>query len=302
MDTLLSLRVLAAVAEHKSFSFVAERMDLSAAMTSKHVQHIESRVGARLLNRNSRNVSVTEAGARYLATVRPLLEGLEEAEAQLSENTLGAHGTLKVSMPVWMANPSFARIAAAYHAHNPNVVLDLDLSGQKINLVEEGIDLALRVAMTLDESLIARKLVQVEFPLLASPEFLEKHGRPDKLDDLNDAPFLVYNQMATGGRIRYGEGEGALDIKFTPVLLSGNETLIQLAAREGMGYAFLPHWLAIDDIASGLLEPVLPDVKWPKVPLYAIYPDRSYLPAKVRSFLDFLAGPDGLGAENAGNK
>lgn len=296
MDTLLSLRVLAAVAEHKSFSLVAERMNLSAAMTSKHVQNIEARVGARLLNRNSRNVSITEAGVQYLATVRPLLEGLEEAEAQLSETSKGAHGTLKVSMPVWMANAAFARLVAAYHLHNPNVILDLDLSGRKINLVEEGIDLALRVAFTLDESLIARKLAQMSFQLVAAPEFLDQQGRPEALCDLNGMPFLVYTHVAAGGSIRYGVGETAEDIKFKPVLLSGNETLIHQAVRVGMGYAVLPQWLASDDIASGVLEPVLPSVACPEVPLYAIYPDRSYLPAKVRSFLDFLAGPDGFGA------
>lgn len=296
MDTLLSLRVLAAVAEHKSFAFVAARLGLSPAMTSKHVQHIEARVGARLLNRNSRNVSLTEAGARYLMTVRPLLEGLEEAEAQLSETTLAAHGTLKVSMPVWMANPAFARMLAAYSGGNPNVVLDLDLSGRKINLVEEGVDLALRVATTLDESLIARKLTQVKFPLVASPAFLDRFGRPDTVDDLSDAPFLMYIQMAAGGHVRFGDGVDAFDIRFAPVLQSGNETLIHLAAREGMGFAFLPHWLTREDLANGHLESVLPGTNWPEVPLYAIYPDRSYLPAKVRSFLDFLAGPRGLDA------
>ncbi|MFK7993076.1 MAG: LysR family transcriptional regulator [Granulosicoccus sp.] len=296
MDTLQSLQVLAAVAEHKSFAFVSGRMGLSPAMTSKHVQHIEARVGARLLNRNSRNVSLTEAGARYLATVKPLLEGLDEAESQLSESTLAASGTLKVSMPVWMSNPFFARIIAAFHEDNPNVVLDLDLSGRKINLVEEGIDLALRVARSLDDGLIARTLTHVEFPVVASPGFLDRYGRPETSDDLSDAPFLVYSQAVTGGRIRFGEGENAMDIKISPVLKSGNENLIQLAAREGMGFAFLPHWLARDDFTNGLLEPVMPNTQWPKVPLYAIYPDRSYLPAKVRSFLDFLAGPKGLEA------
>ena len=282
MDTLLSLRVVATVAEHSSFAVAADRLNLSPAMASKHVQHVEARVGARLLNRNSRNVSLTEAGTRYLATVRPLLEGLDEAEAQLSEATLAAYGTLKVSMPVWMANPFFARIIAAYHAENPNVVLDLDLSGRKINLVEEGVDLALRVARTLDDNLIARKLAQVEFPLVAAPEFLDRIGRPGAVADLTDAPFLIYSQITTTGHIRFGEGADALDIRFKPVLQTRNETLIQLAAREAMGYAFMPHWLINEDLQKGLLERVLPDNAWPKVPLYAIYPDRSYLSHPVR--------------------
>lgn len=293
MDSLRSLQVLAAVAETKSFSAVAARMGLSPAMTSKHVQHIEARVGARLLNRNSRNVSLTEAGARYLETVRPLLEGLEEAENQLSSATLAPRGRLKISMPVWMANGAFARILTAYHRENPEVVIDLDLSGRKINMVEEGVDLALRVAHTLDEGLIARKLVDMAFRMVASPAFLDRYGRPKVADDLTGAPMMAYSQVAATGRVRFGGAEG-LDVKLSPTLVTGNESLIHLLALEGMGFAMLPDWLTQDDLATGRLETVLTGTVWPRVPLHAVYADRSYLPAKVRSFLDFLAGPDGL--------
>ncbi|WP_299810939.1 LysR family transcriptional regulator [uncultured Roseibium sp.] len=295
MDTLLSLRVFAEVAEHRSFAFVAERLKLSPAMTTKHVQHLETRVGARLLNRNNRNVSLTEAGVLYLASVRPLLEGLAETEAQLSETTLAAKGTLKISMPVWMANPMFGRIMAAYHAENPEVVLDFDLNSKKVNMVEEGIDLALRAAPTLDDGLIARKLAYVDFPLVASPGFLDRFGRPTTFDDLSGAPFLIYSPMVIGDRLRLREYADLPDIRYKLVMQSENETLIQIGVREGMGFTFLPYWLAKDDLATGRLETVLPDEIWPRVPISAIYPDRSYLPAKVRSFLDFLTGPEGLG-------
>lgn len=294
MDTLLSLRVLAAVAEHKSFAFVAKTLGISKAMTSKHVQHIEARVGARLLYRNSRNVSLTEAGARYLATVRPLLEGLNDAEVALSEAAQTAQGTLRVTTPVWMANPPFAAILAQYHRENPGVILDLDLSGRKINLVEEGVDLAIRVAASLDDGLIARRLGEVEFPLVASPSFLDAFGRPTSVDDLSGAPLMLYTQMETSGRIRFGSGEDALDIRFTPAMRTGNEILIHLGAQQGMGFAFVPHWLAANDLEHGVLERVLPDTPWPRVPLFAVYADRKYLPAKVRTFLDFLAGPKGV--------
>ncbi|MFK8036384.1 MAG: LysR family transcriptional regulator [Hyphomicrobiales bacterium] len=293
MDTLLSLRVFASVAEHKSFTAVAQRMNLSPAMTSKHVQHVETRVGARLLNRNSRNVSVTEAGAQYLLTVRPLLEGLEEAEAQLSNDTIAPRGVLKISMPVWLSNPAFANILASYQHKNPLVTFDIDLSGRKINLVEEGFDLALRVTAALDEGLIARKLTEVMFQLVAAPSFLNQAKRPRSVDDLKDAPMLAYSQVAPDGRIRFG-GENGLDVKLRPVLVSGNESLIHLSALAGMGYAMLPNWITRNDLAAGRLELTLPDVDWPKLHVNAIYADRSYLPAKTRSFLDYLAGPHGL--------
>ncbi len=293
MDTLLSLRVFAEVAEHRNFAAVAQRMGLSPAMTSKHVQHVEARVGARLLNRNSRNVSLTEAGAQYLRTVRPLIEGLAEAEAQLTTDALSPRGILKISMPVWLSNPAFARILAAYHQQNPHVRFDLDLSGRKINMVEEGIDLALRVAFKLDEGLIARKLAEVTFQLVAAPAFLDRFGRPETAEDLHDAPLLAYAQVAPDGRIRFGGAEG-LDVKLRPVMVSGNEDILHHAAIAGMGFGMLPNWATRDDLASGRLEVVLPGFPWPKLPIQAIYADRSYMPAKVRSFLDFLAGPEGV--------
>ncbi|MEP3199596.1 MAG: LysR family transcriptional regulator [Lentilitoribacter sp.] len=293
MDTLLSLRVLLAVTDHKSFTAAAKQLNLSPAMASKHVQHIETRVGARLLNRNSRNVSLTEAGAQYLSSARPLLEGLEEAENQLSHDRIVPRGTLKISMPVWMANPHFASLLAQYQLKNPHVKFDIDLSGRKINLVEEGYDLALRVAMDLDEGLIARKLTEITFHLVASPAFLDKTFRPTSTDDLTNAPILAYSHVAPDGHIQFGDDKG-LDVKFEPVLISDNEHLLHLSALSGMGYSMLPNWITRDDLASKRLELILPEIKWPKLHINAIYADRSYLPAKVRSFLDFLAGPEGL--------
>lgn len=293
MDTLLSLRVFAEVAEHKNFSAVADRLNISPAMTSKHVKHVEARVGARLLNRNSRNVSLTEAGAEYLQTIRPLLDGLAEAEAQLTKDSLSPRGTLRMSMPVWMSNPAFANILAAYHQQNPHVTFDIDLSGRKINMVEEGIDLALRVGFKLDDGLIARKLGDVTFQMAAAPAFLDSFGRPETPDDLNDAPILAYSQVAADGRIKFG-GEKGVDLKLRPILVSSNESILHQAAVAGMGFAMLPNWAAQNDVKGGQLETILPETVWPKLPIQAIYADRSYLPAKVRSFLDFLAGPEGL--------
>lgn len=293
MDTLLSLRVFVEVAERKNFSAVAERLNISPAMTSKHVKHVEARVGARLLNRNSRNVSLTEAGAQYLQTLRPLLDGLTEAEAQLSTNRIAPRGTLKMSMPVWLSNPAFAHILATYHHQNPHVTFDIDLSGRKINMVEEGVDLALRVAFKLDDGLIARKLAEVSFQMVAAPSFLDRVGRPQSADDLHDAPMLAYSHVAADGRVKFG-GEAGMDVKLRPILTSENETMLQQAAVAGMGFAILPNWATRDDLMNGQLEAVLPELDWPKLHVQAIYADRSFLPAKVRSFLDFLAGPDGF--------
>jgi len=297
MDSLLSLRVFAAVADAKSFAAVADRLGLSAAMTSKHVQHIEAEVGARLLNRTSRSVSLTEAGAIYLAAVRPLLEGLDEAGARLAQSTLDPRGTLKISLPVWLAEPGFVRVLAAYRARFPAVHLDLDLSGRQVNLVEDGYDLALRVSPALDEGLIARRLADITFHIVATPGLLDRIGRPREVADLTGAPFLAYSPISAGGRVRLGLGQNAPEIRMTPVLQSANETVLFQAALEGMGIAIMPHLAVRSHLAEGRLEQLLPDLPAPTVGLSAIYPDRSYLPAKTRSFLDFLAGPEGFGGQ-----
>ena len=295
MDTLLSLRVFAAVADAKSFSTVAERLGLSAAMTSKHVQHVEAQVGARLLNRTSRSVSMTEAGAIYLAAVRPLLEGLDDVGARIAQSTIYPRGTLKISLPVWLAEPGFVRMLAAYQASYPAVTLDLDLSGRQVNLVEDGYDLALRVSPTLDEGLIARRLTEVSFLLVSAPRLLDRIGRPKEVADLTGAPFLAYSPVSTGGRVRLGLGPHAPETRMHPVLQSTNETVLFQAALEGMGIAIMPHLAARPYLANGSLERLLPDLPPPTVGLAAIYPDRSYLPAKTRSLLDFLAGSEGFG-------
>lgn len=298
MDGLVGLRVFALVAELRNFSAAADRLGLSPAMVSKHVQAVEARVGARLLNRTSRSVSMTEAGAVYLSTVRSLLDGLDQTEAQLAQTALSPRGVLKVSLPVWMANPAFARLLAAFHARNPVVTLDLDLSGRKVNLVDEGFDLALRVTPTLDEALIAQRLATIDFVMVGTPDLLDRLGRPQGIEGLKGAPFLAYSAVAPDGRVRLGKGPDAPELHLRPVLISGNETLLHFAAREGLGLSFMPHWLIRDDLAGGVLEPVLPRELWPAVTLHAVYPNRSYLPAKVRSFLDFLSGPDGMGGQD----
>ena len=294
MDSLLSLRVFAAVAEARSFVAAADRLGLSAAMTSKHVQHVEARVGARLLNRTSRRVSLTEAGAIYLATIRNLLEGLEEAEARLSETNVEPRGTLKISLPVWFGATGFTRLLAAYRSRYPYVQFDIDLSGRQVNLVEDAYDLALRVTPSLDEGLIARRLMDITFYLVAAPSLLDRIGRPGTIEDLNGMPLLAYTPVSTDGRMRLGRGPQAPEVRMTPVIQSANEALLFQAALEGMGVAIMPHPVARNHLLSSALERLLPDQIGPEVTLSAIYPNRSFLAAKTRSFLDFLAGPNGL--------
>lgn len=288
MDTLTSLRVFAAVADFKSFAQAADRLGLSPAMASKHVQHLEQRVGSRLLNRTSRNVSLTEAGTLYRDRVRAVLENLDDVEAELAQATLVPRGVLKVSFPIWIVTASLARMIAEYKEACPEVVLDIDFSGQMVNLVEEGFDLAFRSTPNPDEALISRKLPPMTFALYASPGFLDRDGRPTSLADLEGKPFMAYTPVADQGVVRIPQGAETKVVRFKPVLKSANEALLLLAASEGMGYCFLPSWIVREEVAAGRLERVLVQEIEIVVSFYAVYPNRGFLPAKTRSFLDFV--------------
>jgi len=288
MDTLLSLKVFCLVAELKSFSAAAERLGLSPAMASKHVMHLERRLATRLLNRTSRHVSLSEAGALYFEQVRPMLETLEEAEAIVGKAALTPRGTLKLSGPVWLANPVFARLLADYQARYPQVRFDIDLSGRMVNLVDEGFDLALRATRDPAEGLIARRLADVAFYLVASPAYFRRAGRPASVGELNGHALLAYTVLPLGPGFATLGASGSRKIKFAPVMQSANETLLHMAALEGMGMTLLPKWLVEADLAAGRLEMVLSDRAAFQVPFYGVYPSRKYLSAKVRTFLDFI--------------
>ncbi|WP_439395956.1 LysR family transcriptional regulator [Bradyrhizobium sp. PMVTL-01] len=288
MDSLVSMRVFCLVAELKSFATAAQRLRISPAMASKHVMQLEKRLGTRLLNRTSRRVSLSESGAIYFEQARQMLDSLDEVEAAVSHATVVPRGTLRLTAPVWMANTIFVSVLADYQARYPEVRLDIDLSGRLVNLVEEGFDLALRATGAPDEALIARPITGVPFYMVAAPAFLKRAGRPKTLADLSGQALLHY-ALYPGESFSFEGEQGPETVKLNPVLRSGNETLLHMAALEGMGLAFLPKWLVTADIAAGRLEHVMPGHIVFVGKLFAVYPSRKYLSAKVRTFIDFVA-------------
>jgi len=288
MDSLVSMRVFCLVAELKSFAAAAQRLRISPAMASKHVMQLEKRLGTRLLNRTSRRVSLSESGTLYFEQTRQMLDSLDEVEAAVSHATVVPRGTLRLTAPVWMANTIFASVLADYQARYPDVRLDVDLSGRLVNLVEEGFDLALRATAAPDEALIARPITNVPFYMVAAPAYLKRAGRPAKLADIAGHALLHY-ALYSGESFSFEGENGPETIKLDPVLRSANETLLHMAALEGMGLAFLPKWLVAADIAAGRLEHVMPDHVVFVGKLFAVYPSRKYLSAKVRTFIDFVA-------------
>ncbi len=295
MDTLRSMRVFRAVVELDSFVRASERLGLSPAMVSKHVMHLERHLDARLLNRSSRHLSLTEIGKVYFEQCRDMLDNLDEVEATVGRTTVVPRGILRLSAPVWFANPIFTRTLAAYRERFPEVTFDIDLSGRVVNLVEEGFDLALRVSQAPSPALITRPVGKVRFYLVAAPAYLARFGTPRLPQELAAHAMISYSLMTSGNELSFDGPQGGITVKFQPVLQSNNASLLHAAALDAMGIALLPSWQADADLAGGRLVRLFGDTTLIGGQVHAVYTSRRYLSSKVRTFIDFLAEEGGLG-------
>ena len=291
MDTLVSMRVFRWVVELESFVAAADRMEMSAAMVSKHVMHLERHLGGRLLNRTSRHLSLTEIGTVYFEQCCEMLDRLDEVEATVSRATVVPSGILKISAPDWFANRIFTQAIADYRTQFPAVTLEIDLSGRIVNLVEEGFDLALRAThRSLSATLIYRAIAPIQLRIVAAPAYLHRAGKPTQPEELSQHAMMTYSVMPESEVPLIGS-MGKISAKLNPlsVLRTNNVNLIHEAAVNGMGISLLPTWLIGDDIAAGYLEEVLPEYHLLPSTLYAVYPSRKYLSSKVRTFVDFMS-------------
>jgi len=288
MDRLTSLRVFREVVDAGSFTTAAVRLGLSAPMASKHVAQLERSLGARLLNRSSRHLSLTEAGEAWYGQSAQALDLLDAAEASIGRKNEAPRGLLKVSAPVWCATPHFARALAAYREACPEVLVDMHLENRKVDLAADGYDLALRATQEPSPALIARPLCRVQFHLVAAPALLARHGEPALPAELARLGAIVPSYVNIEGLSLKGPGGRQAPLRLSPVLRSDDTTLTLHAVRAGMGLSFLPAWLVDDDLARGALVRVVPDFSAPAVTLFAVYTSRQHMAPKLRSFIDFV--------------
>ncbi|MEQ6333954.1 LysR family transcriptional regulator [Sphingobium sp. MK2] len=289
MDRLASLRILIAVTDNNGFRAAAQRLRISPAMVSKHVAQLEDRLGLRLLNRNSRHVSLTEEGEIYVARARRILEELEELDETLTDRSAGIRGNVSLTAPVWMANPHFVAILASFMHNHPLIRLDINLSGRRANLLDEGYDLALRVGPNREPGHISRVIGEVQFHLLASPALKKTMGDPQNREDLCGQKLLAYAGFADRQHLFFGGGADSPKLTLPVAMSSENETLLRLAALEGLGIAFLPDWLIAKDLANGKLVKVLSDDPGLTTNIHAVYPSRRLVPSRVRALIDHFA-------------
>ncbi|MGO8916713.1 MAG: LysR family transcriptional regulator [Stellaceae bacterium] len=289
MDRLTSLEVFVKVVESQSFAAAAREVGLSPAMVSKHIQALEERLGARLLNRTTRRLSLTEVGRGYFERARQLLTELEEADRAASDLQAAPRGLLKMNAPFSFGIRHVGPAVAAYLAAYPEVSIDISLNDRYVDILAEGVDLALRIGRLADSSLIARRLAPIRLVVCAAPAYLERHGTPRTPQDLAAHNCLLYTYASTVDEWRFiGPGGEDAVVRVSGHLLANNGDIIVAAALDGLGIALAPTFMAGEHVQAAKLVTLLPGYAAPEGALYAVYPPGRHLSPKLRSFVDFL--------------
>lgn len=291
MDTLVSMKVFRHVVEVGSFVGAAERMEMSAAMASKHVMHLEQQLGARLLNRTTRRVAPTEAGREYFERLSQVLTELEEAEQVVGAASVVPQGRLRVSSLSAFGLSYVMSAVADYAAQYPQVTVDMTLSDRVVELIDEGFDVAIRASPSglKSSSLIARQIATAHLVLCASPEYLRRHGTPLRIADLSRHNYLQYAGVAAP-ELGPANGDGGPRMRLSGNLIVNHLEAQRVLVLQGAGIAMLGTEVIGDDLATGRLVPLLVGEVPPReLPIHVVYASRRHLSAKVRSFVDFLA-------------
>ncbi len=288
MDLLQRMRVFVRVAQRARFAAAARDLGMSPAAVTKHVASLEAHVGARLLDRTTRTVALTEAGRVYLERCQECLQAFEDAEASMQTLSAEPAGVLRISAPVDLER-HLPEVAARFMAANPRVAVDLRLSNRAVDLVEEGIDLGVRVAPALDGRYVARPLAVSQLLLAASPSYLRAHGRPERPADLARHRCAVFVEPRPLTELTLSRGRRDVKVALNAVITSNSGEVLRAVAVEGAGVVAAPSFLVAADLAAGRLVRVLE--AWSVIPamrVFAIYPHRRFLAPKVRLFVEAL--------------
>jgi DNA-binding transcriptional LysR family regulator len=281
------MQVFALVVETGSFSAASERLGISRAAASKYVSRLEAHLGGRLLHRTTRRVNPTESGRAYFERCKEILQHLEEAEGMVSGLSQQPRGNLRMTAPSNFASRHLMPLVSEFMQTYPEIRVEIMCSERRVDLVEEGYDLAIRITRLPDPELIARRLAPLRHVLVASPDYLAKHPAPSSPQELDQHACVVYSHTPNSTWNFTKDGE-RFSVKVSGSMVTDNPDVILEAAISGMGITYLPSFLASDPVRSGELKLVLPDHEATEMSLYAVYASRKFLPAKIRVFIDFI--------------
>lgn len=290
MESLSDIAVFVHVVRSGSFTAAAEKLSLSKSVVSKYVTRLEDRLGARLLNRTTRRLSLTEVGQAFFERSQRALDEIEEAEAEVSRLQGEPRGELRLSSPMSFGILHLAPLLPAFQDCYPELTVDMVLDDRKTDLVDEGFDLAIRIGELPDSSLVARRLGPCGHVVCGSPAYFARNGVPKSPQDLADHAALTYRYQDAPAEWRLVDRHGDFhQVAVNSRLQMNNSLALREALLQGFGVTLTPTFVVGSDIKAGRLMAVLTEYKALEVSIYAVYPQRKHLSPKVRAFIDFLS-------------
>ncbi|SFH84373.1 DNA-binding transcriptional regulator, LysR family [Collimonas sp. OK307] len=289
MNLFEAMKVFVKVTETGSLSGAARILNLSNPSVTRHIADLEEYLGARLLNRSTRRLSLTDTGSAYLERCKQVLADLEQATLAAGMHAANPSGVLRINAPVSFSVNHLGGLLPLYAQRYPNVELDVTLSDRIVDLVEEGFDLAIRIGRLQNSSLVMRKLAPAHMLTCAAPAYLAQHGTPQHPDDLARHTCLTYAYTLRDNEWRLQRDGKTHTVRVSGGLHCNNGDLLLAAAVGGMGVIREPTFIIGDAIRDGRLVPILTDYHGDALAIHAVYPSRQHLSAKVRTFVDFLA-------------
>ncbi len=289
MDRLTSMAVFVAAAEEGSLSRAARRFGLSASMAGKHVAAIEAALDVRLMQRSTRQLSLTDAGRAYCARCKRILEEVDDANREAGDSQQTVRGVLRIAVPVAFGALHLGDVLARYLDQHPAVTVEVMLNDRYVDLVGEGIDVAIRIGRLLDSDLVARRLAPCRMVFCAAPHFLERYGTPRTAEELRRAPRLAFSEAVSAGDWMLTDQAGQSHLIDGPVRLAANNTQTLLAAAlAGAGVAYGPSFVFGKQIAAGDLVALLPNHRTTDLAIHALYPTARNISLRARRFIDHL--------------
>ena len=288
MDDVNAYIVFAKVVEAESFTGAAALLGESKSAVSKQINRLEDSLGLRLLNRTTRRMSLTEAGRVFYERARRVAEEAEEARLALTQLQDSPRGVLRVNAPVSYGIEHLGPILPGFMALYPDLKVDVTLMDRHTDLVDEGVDVAIRIGVLADSSLVARKIRSYRIIVVAAPSYWQRHGRPETPDGLAEHNCLTYAYTFGGRSWRFAGRDGVVtDVVVKGVLTANNGEVLARAAVEGAGVVCLPEFICGPFLERGTLEAVLEDFEADPIGVHAVYPHSRNLPTKVRVFIDY---------------
>ena len=277
------------VVETGSFSQAATRLKLTKSTLSRRVAHLEARLGVQLLNRTTRKISLTEAGGDLYKRCSIILADLEEAESVAGAGQTKLSGTLRIAAPTSFGQMHLRPVIADFMRKHQHITVDIDFNDRRVDIVEEGFDVAVRIGVLSDSSLIARKLVPIRSLVVGAPAFWDHYGRPKSPQDLRGLPALRYSNIPRPEQIPYWGSGGEQGAVTAPIRLLANDgQILAETAISGCGFVIEPSFLVHQQIKAGTLEAVLTEYEWLRSDLFVLYPPTRRLSARVRAFVDTM--------------